>query len=361
MTDLPQLLPIVPTRVRRGYRGGSRLDALAGHTLPVDADRPEDWLASTVEARNPGLAPEPLEGLTRVRLPSGEVALLRDLLLENSNLYLGAGYKTSDTCLTFIAKLLDAANRLHVQAHPTSEFARARLGAPYGKLEVYYVLEVRPGCEGYLRLGFQRPPSREEWRRIILQQDIAAMDACFDPIPVKPGEVWIVPGGVPHAIGGGVLLVEVMEPSDLVVRCEFERDGVVVPPNGRFMGQDIELCLDLFDCTPYPIGDATARFKLTPGRPSPDNGLEPLVGRDRTSCFELFRLRTPPGETTLPLLGRPSLLIQTVGATELHNGTQRVALPRGAACFVASASPPLTIGNNTRSELLVVQPVSTLQ
>ena len=40
-----------------------------------------------------------------------------------------------------------------------------------------------------------------------------------------PGDVWIVPGGLPHAIGAGVLMVEVMEPSDWVVRCEFEREG----------------------------------------------------------------------------------------------------------------------------------------
>ena len=32
-------------------------------------------------------------------------------------------------------------------------------------------------------------------------------------------------------------MLEIMEPSDLVVRCEFEREGIVVPEDGRFMGQ----------------------------------------------------------------------------------------------------------------------------
>ena len=69
------------------------------------------------------------------------------------------------------------------------------------------------------------------------KQDKARMDGCFEKIPVQVGEVWYIPGGMPHAIGEGITMLEIMEPSDLVVRCEFEREGIVVPEDGRFMGR----------------------------------------------------------------------------------------------------------------------------
>ena len=53
------------------------------------------------------------------------------------------------------------------------------------------------------------------------KQDKARMDGCFEKIPVQVGEVWYIPGGMPHAIGEGITMLEMMEPSDLVVRCEF--------------------------------------------------------------------------------------------------------------------------------------------
>jgi mannose-6-phosphate isomerase len=41
----------------------------------------------------------------------------------------------------------------------------------------------------------------------------------------------MVPGGMPHAIGEGVFMIEVMEPTDFAVRIEFERGGYVLPEN----------------------------------------------------------------------------------------------------------------------------------
>ncbi len=179
----------------------------------------------------------PTKVLARVRAPSGEWTTLHDLFARDPDYYFGREHaERLGAHPGFLAKLLDSAMRLHVQAHPTAAFAREHLGSPWGKLEAYVILALRDAEHAYIRLGFQRPPSPSEWRRIVLEQDIAAMDACFDPIPVRVGEVWLVPGGLPHAIGEGILMLEVMEPSDLVVRCEFVREGVEVPPEARFMG-----------------------------------------------------------------------------------------------------------------------------
>ncbi len=152
-----------------------------------------------------------------------------------------------------LVKLLDSAVRLHLQVHPTAEFAREHLNANSGKAEAYYILDVREDVEeAFVYLGFQRPPSRAELKRCIEEQDLAAMEGFFDKIEVKPGDVLFIPGGVPHAIGGGIFMVEIMEPSDLVVRFEFERAGYTLPESARFMNRGLDFCLDIFDFEARP-------------------------------------------------------------------------------------------------------------
>ena len=78
-------------------------------------------------------------------------------------------------------------------------------------------------------LVFKSRRAREELRRMIIEQDIPAMEKSFHRVPAKPGEVFLVPGGVADAIGEGVLMVEVMEPTDFVVRMESKIAGRVIP------------------------------------------------------------------------------------------------------------------------------------
>lgn len=337
----PRLVRVLPTRVRRTYRGGRLLDEIEGRAVPVDSDQPESWIASTTRALNYGLSPLPDEGLTRlVAGACGEITLPA-LLASSPEYYLGSAHVTSrGTQLGFLAKLLDAAVRLHVQAHPTAAFARKHLASPYGKLEVYYVLAVRPGCAGEIRLGFQRSPGREEWGRIIADQDIPAMDRCFEAIAVHPGEAWIVPGGMPHAIGDGILMVEIMEPSDWVVGCEFERAGVVVPPSGRFMNRDLEFCLQIFDYTARSPAEVRQLCQLAPKTVSSGAGwsLDRLVGANRTSCFAVDRIEASRA-CVIPGRGQAQVVIQTRGQGELRSEGETVALARGQCCLVAAAAP----------------------
>lgn len=318
------IYPVLPTRVRRNYAGGALLEAREGAVAPRDSNRPEDWIASTVCAVNPGQEPVAGEGLTRLRQPDDRTAFLKDLVAAAPEAFLGADHvRRCGAGLGFLAKFLDSAMRLHVQAHPTAEFARRHLDSPYGKLETYVILAVRPGVEPYLRLGFQRAPSRAEWRRIVETQDIAAMDACFDRVPLRAGDVWLVPGGMPHAIGEGVLMLEVMEPTDLVVRCEFEREGIVVPPAARFMGRGLDFCLDIFDYAPRSVAQVTRECRITPAAEREENGcrLERLIGPAQTGCFEIRRLAlAADAAAELPGDGRFRLVIVEHGAVAAADG-----------------------------------------
>ena len=56
-------------------------------------------------------------------------------------------------------------------------------------------------------------------------------------IAVRPGDVIVIRGGLPHAIGPGVTMVEVMEPSDLVIVPEIDCCGVRLTEKQRFAGR----------------------------------------------------------------------------------------------------------------------------
>ncbi len=297
---------------------------------PRDADRPEDWLASTVPAVNPGLDPMPDEGLAHVTDASGQKVRLRDLFEEEPEYYLASKE------LGFLAKLLDSAMRLAVQAHPTAAFARKYLNSKYGKLEAYVILALREETGGHIRLGFQRPPGPEEWRRIVLEQDIPAMDACFDPIPVQVGDVWLAPGGMPHAIGKGVLMLEVMEPSDLVVRCEFEREGMVAPPEARFMQTPVDLAMRIFDYTPLSVEQARSTYRIAPRRIGPCEEL--LIGPAQTDCFRVTRW-TAAAPAELPATGCGRLGVVATGSGSVAIGDRSIPVRQGTRFFCAAAAP----------------------
>jgi mannose-6-phosphate isomerase len=287
--------------VWRTYQGGRRLDELAGVAAPADGHFPEDWIASTTRAVNAGRE-DIREGVSPV-IVGGEPHDFAALLASDPEYFLGATHAARfGPHPQLLVKLLDPSIRLHFQAHPTADFAHRFLGSRSGKTEAYHVLGARPGITPYIHLGFQRPPTRDALRRMIEQQDIPALEACFDRIPVQPGDTYLVPGGVPHALGEGVFLVEIQEPSDLVVRFEFERGGFVLPEPARFMGHGLEFCLDVFDYSAWPAGRLAVEAACQPRRRrslGPDSYQDDLIGPERTPCFSVrsSHLRGPVTKT----------------------------------------------------------------
>ncbi|MGJ8681043.1 class I mannose-6-phosphate isomerase [Paraglaciecola sp.] len=284
-----QLIKLSSNRVWRTYQGGKILDSIEGKTPPEDTHFPEDWIGSTVEARNVGRE-HISEGLALAEDEQGAPIVFRDLLTQNQTQFLSPKFTLEDIPLV---KYLDSATRLHFQAHPTREFAQKRLGMPRGKTEAYVILAIRDDVTApYIYAGFQRPPSREDLKTWIETQNIAAIEQCFDKIPVKPGDVFLIPGGRPHALGEGILMLEIMEPSDLAVRFEFERCGYVIPEAARFMNRDIETALDVFNFEPVPPNEVDEEFRCTPiGLLNDEHGnrVEKLIGPEQTSCFSIKR------------------------------------------------------------------------
>ena len=217
-----------PNRVRRTYLGGGRIDAFTGainhvppatetpHTggsqLVATADAincvppmpmPEDWMASTTTAFNGTLE---IEGEGLGRLEDGR--LVKDVV----------------GTLPILVKLLDSDERLVIQAHPTVPCAKRLFNSPVGKTECWYFLEGT-ASDACVYLGFKPGITREKWKTAFEAQD-GLLDM-LHRIPVKAGDFVFVDGGMPHAIGGGCFMIELQEPSDLMVVAER------VTPSGR--------------------------------------------------------------------------------------------------------------------------------
>jgi len=317
------------------------LDRMEGNPSPADGDFPEDWLGSTVRAINPNRSQQD-EGLARVKVADRNV-LLADLIASDPEYFLGPVHlRRFGANPMVLVKYLDAVERLPIQVHPTVEFSVKHLNTMSGKTEAYYILETRPEVTApFIYLGFQRPPTRRELRRMIVQQDIPALESCFDKIPVKPGDVYVVPGGLPHAIGGGVLMVELMEPTDYVARVEFKTGSRVIPQSARFMGRDVDFALDMFSFEPWPLEAVQARWRCKPSvlEESAVARRDSLVDERFTDRFRMTRLslngshpRTCDAFTILLVL-EGSCCIETPGERVELSKYDRVVIPYGLGEF----------------------------
>ena len=339
--DLKKKVIKLPSNLtRRNYTGGAGIQKFRGNEKRtwIDGNRPEEWIGSLVEAVNPGMEKIEGEGLAKVTEGS-DTWYFKDVIEKNPEFYLGEIYQGDGVLdFGFLFKVLDSSMRLHVQAHPTREFAKTILGKPYGKLECYYILDVREGTKPYIRLGFQHAPSKRLWKKIIETQDMEAMDACFEKILVNVGDIWYIPGGMPHAIGEGITLLEIMEPSDLVVRCEFEREGIVVPKEARFMQKDLEFCLEVFDYKEYSKEEIQKKCKLQPRNLVDTKAYkeDELVARNITGGFHVKRYQI---NTFMEFENdeKPKLAIVCKGKIEIKESEEVVTVNQGESFFLAAA------------------------
>ncbi len=358
MNDYRGKLVLLPAnRVWRTYRGGRMLDALAGVPAPVDGAFPEDWIASSTRAINVGRESVE-EGISRV-LVAGQPRLFTELLDSDSGYFLGDAHVASfGKDLRLLVKYLDPSIRLHFQVHPTAAFARQFLSSASGKTEAYHVLATRPEiAEPYLYLGFQRPPSRDTLARMIAAQDIPGIEACFDKVPVKPGDTFIVPGGVPHALGEGIFLVEIQEPSDLVVRFEFERGGQVLPESARFMNRGLQFCLDIFDLTPRPLASVLEQQRCLPRRLrtfGPGSWQDQLIGLQHTPCFSVEKLHL--AEPVTLESNRAAIHLVTAGECTYGTNSDSQVLHSFDKVFVPAGIGPLTLTPGPKAEILMCHP-----
>jgi mannose-6-phosphate isomerase len=230
----PVFLP--PNQFPHFYRGGRRIERLRGLTSRA-SNMPEDWVASTTTRFG-----EPLQGLSV--LPDGR--LLRDAIAADPLSWLGPEHVHAFGAeVGLLVKLLDAGQRLVVHAHPDRAFAARHLDCRHGKTEAWIVIETETS-RAEVFLGFRHDVDEDVVRGWVDGQDVDAMLGALNVVPVAAGDAILVPAGLPHAIGEGVLIAELQEPTDFSVLLEwkgFDLDGEAEGHLG--LGFDLALqCVD---------------------------------------------------------------------------------------------------------------------
>ena len=111
-----------------------------------------------------------------------------------------------------LTKFIDAADKLSVQVHPSDEYALKNEGQ-YGKTEMWYVVDAKPGAGIYM--GLKEKVTPEEFIKATEDGTVEEL-LCFKE--VKPSEVYFIPAGTVHAIGAGTLIFEIQQNSTLTYR-----------------------------------------------------------------------------------------------------------------------------------------------
>ena len=111
-----------------------------------------------------------------------------------------------------LIKLLDAHDVLSVQVHPDANACR-RMGRGDPKTECWYIMDAEPGSTIYR--GLAAGVTRKDLKAAIAQGTVADL---LIQIPVEPGQCYFLPTGTLHAIGPGLLIAEIQQPSDTTYR-----------------------------------------------------------------------------------------------------------------------------------------------
>lgn len=143
------------------------------------------------------------------------------------------------TKFPLLIKLLDAADKLSIQVHPTNEYAFKHENGELGKSEMWYVLHAEPGAS--LVLGLKESVTKEQFAGDIergrLEQDLGIL-------PVEEGDIINIPAGMIHAVQEGIIIAEIQQNSDTVYRVyDWNRLGA----DGKPRHLHIEKALDVID------------------------------------------------------------------------------------------------------------------
>lgn len=314
----------------RFYRGGARIARFRGEAPPVGRE-PEDWVASTTAVFG-----QTEEGLTR--LPDGRT--LRDAVTADPVHWLGADHVRrwgDDTRL--LVKLLDAGQRLPVHAHPGDEFAARHLGRRHGKAEAWYILEG-----GTVHVGLRRDVGARELADLVARQDVDTLLDMLHPVEVSACDVVWVPPGELHAIGAGVLLVELQQPEDLSILLEWDGFALDGARDGH-LGLGFDVALRAVTLSRRDVGDLDALVRAAPASGSVfPPGAAPY-----------FRLDRWPISGTRRIAPGFAVIVVAQGEVTIAGDDAR----RGTTLLVPASDGEITVTGS--GEILVARPPSPEQ
>ena len=137
-----------------------------------------------------------------------------------------------------LIKFIDAKMDLSIQLHPNDELAKERHDS-FGKTEMWHIMDADPGAN--LIVGFNKDVTKDEYAKSLEENTLLDL---LNYEEVGTGDTFFINTGKIHAIGGGVLLAEIQQTSDITYRVfDFNRKD----KNGNLRELHTELAIDAID------------------------------------------------------------------------------------------------------------------
>lgn len=311
---------------RRMIWGGERLAAeLRQPQLPG-----EDPIGEALDASGLEVMPSQVEGGER-----GDIGLDRLFAADPARFCGSMGAATPRFPL--LVKRIDSRQRLSVQVHPDDATAQRLEGEPNGKSEAWVILDAEPGA--VIRLGLLEGCRREDFARAIEE---GRAEREMREIPVAAGDVFAVPAGCAHAIGAGIYLFEVQQPSDLTYRLyDYDRVG----PDGKKRALHVRK------------GIEAIKPELRPEKARPELVDEQGASRVWQLCdmggFSIERWDIE-GRLEVPDEGLAVLHLLN-GSLRLESGSDRCELPSGATLVVTAGPAKAGLSASGAARVLVAR------
>jgi len=304
--------------------GGKRLRVYMGKDPGGQNIIGESWEISDVKEHSSKLSGGAAAGRTLSELSRDEA----DALMGKSSL--------ADGRFPLLIKFIDAREMLSVQVHP-DEAACVRLGnGARPKTEAWFIIDCAPGAS--LFVGLKDGVSRETLGAAIIA---GTVERYLERVSVKPGDFIFLPSGTVHAIGEGILLAEVQQPSATTYRL-FDWNRVDASGKSRELHVEQALVATQFDRTKL----------MTAGKPG--------SGRPGVTCpwFEM-ELVKPDAGASVALSGAGPLVLMGVGgdgAAVIRNKAEVTVLHKGETVLVpACLSENVTATAVGDTQLLAVR------
>jgi mannose-6-phosphate isomerase len=116
-----------------------------------------------------------------------------------------------------LVKLIDANDDLSIQVHPDDDAAaRASDSQSLGKTEAWWILDARPGSVLYLGLA----PGATLEDLAVASRSETGVARLMRRVPARPNTLVFLPAGTVHALGAGVLVYEIQQPSAITYRLD---------------------------------------------------------------------------------------------------------------------------------------------
>ncbi|HHT9155247.1 MAG TPA: type I phosphomannose isomerase catalytic subunit [Candidatus Tripitaka sp. YC43] len=189
--------------------GGDRLQKIFGKDTPQGKKIGESWEIVDRGHDNSLVTNGPCRGTT-----------LHELMERRPAELLGVGgdeaVESPQARFPLLVKFLDVTDRLSLQVHPDDAYARGAGEEGGGKTEAWYVIQAESGS--WIVYGLRAGVSLESFEERLRRGDQRGIESCLNFLSVRPGDTIFIPPGTLHAAGGGLLLLEVQQNSDLTYR-----------------------------------------------------------------------------------------------------------------------------------------------